>query len=410
MKVTKIEPLVCQGGIRNWTFVKISTDEDIVGWGDATEWVRVQSHLKAMEDLSRFVVGEDPFDVEKIWQRMWVASYMGGKDVCVAMTGIETALWDIIGKALGVPVYKILGGKCYETIRLYADYADEYGSGYSGGTEWIDGDSSLEGIAKQAKLIKKQKFTALKCHAIGLPERPSISRTASLQAINDTAEKIKTIREAVGNSVDICVDINNRLDLPSSMALAKALEPYNLLDLEDPIRQDESPLSYKRLAESTSTPIGTGENLYNIWEFRNYLEVNGLDVLLPDVCHVGVLQSKKIGALGEAYHLPICPHNPNSPLSTVISAEVCATLPNFLALEFYMDERDVPWRDKVISPSFKVKDGYLELPTGPGWGVEVNEDEVAKHPYDESWYTWLTGKTKRDRVYQLKKKSRNRGE
>jgi len=391
MKITGIEPLVCQGGIKNWTFVKVTTDEGITGWGDATEWVRVQGHLKAMEDLSPLVIGEDPFNIEKIWQKMWVASYVGGKDVNVGMTGIETALWDIVGKALDTPVYNLLGGRCHDRIRLYADYADDHEGGFRGTTRWQAGDTSLEGIAKQAEYIKSRGFTTLKMHPVGLAERPAITRIASLKAIDDTVEKVRTIREVVGSDLDICMDVNNRLDLTSSIALANALEPYRLLFMEDPIRQEESAVSYKRLVDATSTPIGTGENLYTVWSFRNLLEIGGVDVLLPDICHTGVLQAKKIAMMGEAYHVPMAPHNPNSPLSTVISGHVCASIPNFLALEYYLEEREPPWRDDVMSPSVKslVRDGHLELPTGPGWGVELDEEEIAKHPYSETWYSGL---------------------
>jgi galactonate dehydratase len=218
-----------------------------------------------------------------------------------------------------------------------------------------------------------------------------VTRIASLASIDATAEKVALIRKTVGSDVDIAVDVNNRLDLPSSTALAVALEPYRLLFLEDCIRQDESPGSYRRLVESTSTPIGTGENLYTVWSFRNFLEIGALDVVLPDVCHTGILQARKIAALAEAYHLPVAPHNPNSPLSTVISGHFCASIPNFLALEYYLEEMEPPWRDRVISPSLAelVQDGHLELPSGPGWGVEINEEELLRHPYQEMWLSGL---------------------
>ena len=391
MKITGIEPLVCHAGIKNWTFVKVTTDEGITGWGDATEWARVQGHCAAMQDLAPLVIGENPFNIEKIWQKMWVASYVGGKDCNVGMTGIETALWDIVGKALNTPVYNLLGGKCYDRIRLYADYADDHKGGFMGTTRWTGGDTSLEGIAKQAQYIKDRGFTALKMHPIRLAERTAFTRIASLKAIDETAEKVKTIREVVGNDLDICMDVNNRLDLTSSIALGQALEPYRLLFMEDPIRQEESAVSYKRLAEATSTPIGTGENLYTVWNFRNLLEIGGVDVLLPDICHTGVLQAKKIASLGEAFHVPFAPHNPNSPLSTVISAHVCASVPNLLALEYYLEEREPPWRDDVMSPSVGslLRDGYLDVPSGPGWGVDLDEAEIAKHPYAETWYRGL---------------------
>lgn len=150
-------------------------------------------------------------------------------------------------------------------------------------------------------------------------------------------------------------------------------------------------MSYRRIKETTSTPIGTGENLYNLWAFRNYLEIGALDAVLLDVVHCGgILQAKKIAALAEAYHLPVCPHNPNSPLSTIISAHFCATIPNFLVLEYYAPEREPSWRDKIMYPVLKVVDGYLELPTGPGWGVEIDEEEIKRHPYRETWYSGLS--------------------
>jgi galactonate dehydratase len=375
--------------MRTWTFVKVSTDEGIVGWGDATEWARAQGHAKIVEDLSPLVVGQSPFDIEKLWQQMWVASYVGGKDLSLAMTGIETALWDIVGKALNTPVYNLLGGRCRERVRLYYDYCDSFGGRYVDGDRWEEGDDSPEAVAKQARLIKQQGYTALKTHPVGLAARPAVTRSASLSAINDTVARVRAIRHAVGDDVDICVDVGNRLDLPSSIAMAKAMEPYHLLFLEDPIRQDESPGSYRRLCDSTSTPIGTGENLYTVWEFRNYLEIGALDAVLMDVCHAGILQAKKIAGLAEAYHLPVAPHNPNSPLSTVISSHLCANIPNFLALEIFAADREPPWRDVVVTPALSslISDGHLVPPTGPGWGVEIDEEELAKHPYREAWYS-----------------------
>jgi galactonate dehydratase len=393
VKITEVKPILCQGGIRTWTFVKVSTDEGIVGWGDASEWLRPEAHCTVIEkDLAPLLIGKSPFDIEKHWQTMWTAAYCGGKDLSVAMTGVETALWDVVGKALNTPVYNLLGGRCWDRIRLYYDNCDAYGPGFGGGYTWREGDTSPAGIAKQAENIMEQGFDALKLHPVGLPVRPSSSRTASLQAIGDTAAKVRTVREVVGDKVDIAIDINNRLDLPSAMALAKALEPYNMMFFEDPVRQDESAGSYRRLVDSTSTPVGTGENMYTVWDFRNYLEIGALDLVLPDVCHVGITQAKKICALAEAFHLPVAPHNPNSPLSTIISSHLCSSIPNFLALEYMSWEMEPPWRDDVMKPGLEslIKDGHLTLPDGPGWGIEMDEKEIAKHPHFETWMTGLS--------------------
>jgi len=400
MKITSVKPVICQGGIRNFTLVKITTDAGIVGWGEGSEWVRVLSCAKVIEFLEPMLIGEDPFNIESIWQKIYIASYVGGKDLNVALTGIETALWDIVGKALDTPVYNLLGGRCRDKIRLYYDYCDAYGEGFCGTDSWHNGDDSLEGIAKQAKQIKEKKFTALKLHPVGLPTRPDLTRSTSLKSIIATAEKMKVVREVVGDEIEVCMDANNRLDLYSSIRLAKALEPYNLMFLEDPVRQDESPMSYRRIKESTSTPIGTGENLYNVWAFRNYLEIGALDVVLLDLSHCGgMLQARKIAGLAEAFHLPIAPHNPNGPLAAIISAHFCASIPNFSALEYYNPERETPWYDKIMDPPLKVVDGYLELPTGAGWGVEINEEEIAKHPYRESWYSGLSTNWENLKIY-----------
>ena len=382
MKITEVKYVICQGGIRNWSLIKISTDKGIVGWGDATAFNRAPVRAKVIEFFEPMLIGEDPFNIEKIWQKLYIRSYVTGKDLNLALSGVETALWDIVGKALNTPVYNLIGGRCRDKIKLYFDYCDGYGEGFCGTDTWHKGDTSLEGIAKQAKHIKDQNFTALKLHPVGLPPRPAVTRTASLKSINDTVEKVKVVREVVGDEFEICMDVNGQLDVHSSIRLAKALEPYKLMFLEDPVRQDESPMSYRRIKETTSTPIGVGENLYNVWAFRNYLEIGAIDAVLLDVVHCGgVLQARKIAALAEAYHVPIAPHNPNSPLATIISAHFCASIPNLLALEYYNEEREPLWRDKIIDPPLKIVNGYLELPTGPGWGVEIIEEEVAKHPF-----------------------------
>jgi galactonate dehydratase len=390
MKITEIKPILCQGGIKTWTFVKITTDEGIIGWGDATEWVRVKGHVAAIEDLTPLVIGEDPFNIEKIWQKLYVASYVTGKDCSVGITGIETALWDIVGKALNTPVYNLLGGKCNEKVKLYYDYCDSFQTGFLGGTVWKEGDKSIEGIQKQAQKILEKKFQALKMHPLDLAVRPSATRIASYKSMISTAEKVKAIREVVGDNIDILIDINNRLDIPSTIRLTKYLEPYDVLFIEDPIRQEESPESYSRLRKKVKVPIGTGENLYTVWSFRNYLEMDALDYVLLDVCHCGILQAKKIAALAEAFHIPLYPHNPNSPLSTIISGHLMASIPNAGALEYFSRDLEPPWRDSVISSPLMIKDGFLYISDKPGWGVDVIEEETSKHPYkEEAWYTGM---------------------
>jgi len=384
LKIKKVEPILCQGGCRNWVFVKVTTDEGVTGWGDGTDWFGEPTIANFIEHLAPEVVGEDAFNIERLWQKMYSAAYTTGRIVNCAITAIETALWDIVGKALETPVYNLLGGRCRERVLVYYDYCDAYGAkGYDYVSFYQSGDRSLEGIAKQAKKIKDAGYKALKCHAVFPLTCRRMNRSVEDEIVRGTAEKIRTIRETVGTGVDILLDVHNYLDIPHAVKMARALEPYDILFFEDPIRQEESPMSYKMLRNSTRTPIATGENLYNVWGFRNYLEIQAIDFALPDICHCGGLtQAKKIAAIAEAYHIPLCPHNCNSPLSTIISAHACASIPNFLYLELFSEDYEPPWRDKVISPPLKVEDGRLILPDKPGYGVELNEQEITKHPYD----------------------------
>jgi galactonate dehydratase len=388
VKITGVEPILCD---RYYTFCKITTDENIVGWGDGTEYFTPKSVASNITDFGRLIIGEDPRNIEKIWQLCWRSAWTGGKDLSAALCAIESALWDIKGKLYGVPAIELMGGRIWDKVRLYT-----HGRG-----------NTLEEVAKDAEQLKNEGWTAYKTSPVGLPniywgrdstklkgsiEWPYISRHASLSSIKDTEAKVKTIRETLGTEMEICMDAGNSLDIPSAIRLAKALEPYKMFFLEDLICQHEDAApSYKRITESTSTPIATGENLYTIWQFRSYLQIGALSFLLPDISHVGITQGKKIAALAEAYHLPICPHNPNSPLSNIQSANLVSSTPNFIALEFRHEyafpEKD-SWVEKIMNPplSSMVKEGYLTLPDRPGWGVEMNEEEIAKHPYVEPCY------------------------
>jgi len=399
--IKSVKPILC--GF-HFTFCKITTDNGIVGWGDGTEWATPKGVESAIRDYGALIVGEDPRNIERIWQLCWRSAYVGGKDVNAALSAIESALYDLKGKLCGVPAIDLMGGRIWNKVRLYT-HCDR---------------STIEGTVKFSEELKREGWTAWKCQPEGLPPRaknrtwahgsldwPTISRVASLSDIKQTVGKIKAVREAVGDEIDLGIDVNNRLDLPSAERLAKQFEPYQLLFFEDPICQHEDAApEYKRLADSTITPIATGENLYTIWEFKSYVQIGALDVLLPDVSHTGIGQARKIAALAEAYHLPVCPHSPNSPLSSIISANLAASIPNFEALEFIRsyaypgrDPEDTqtfaPWMDKLMKPplSTLVRDGYLELPEGSGWGVDMNEDEMMKHPYVDpnKWLMDLRG-------------------
>ena len=381
MKITGVEPLLCEGYYQNWVFVKVTTDEGLVGWGDATDFPGEPIIAEAVRYLARYVVGESPLNIEKVWNKMYFGMYSTGKTINGAITGIETALWDILGKVAGLPVYQLLGG-CREKVRLYV-HCDAFEEG-----------DKLDMVARKAKRVVKEGFTCIKTHPsqLGTWKRSVVrlNRQMDPETLRCTVDKVQAIRETIGADMDLCIDLNGLLNVPSAIKLGRALEPYDLLFFEDPIPQREGSENLRRVKRDIKTPMCVGEILYNVYEFKQILEADAVDLIHPDVVHCGGLsQAKKIAALAEAYNVPMALHNLNSPLSTLISAHFAAGIPNFLIMEF--THPDVPWRDKVISEPLKVEHGYLELPQRPGFGVEIVEEEVAKHPYRiHERCTWIS--------------------
>ncbi len=391
MKITKVKTILCNGGIRNWVFVKVETDEGITGIGDSSGcWPGEPGVVSTIEYLSSYVLGEDPFNIEKLWQKMYFGSYFVGLGGIVnsAIAGIETALWDIVGKALKTPVYNLLGGKCREKIRLYT-HCDGYGGGVGGRLEQKDSfeqKDTAEALEKRVRMVLDQGFTAFKTHLsnIGKWNRSveRLNRQLDRETIRNTVTKLEIMRNLAGEDVEICIDVNGLFNTMSAIRLGKALEKFDLLFYEEPI-PPENIEAMKEVKNAVRIPICTGERLYTTHGFRKILEMNAVDIIMPDISKCGGLsQAKKIAAMAENYYVTVAPHNYNSPLTTIISAHLCANIPNFLIFEFPWP--DVPWANEVISPPAKVKNGYLELPSGPGFGIDLIEEEIAKHPYKES--------------------------
>jgi L-alanine-DL-glutamate epimerase-like enolase superfamily enzyme len=381
MKIVKVEPILCDGGFRPWTFVKVETDEGITGYGDCSDWGLATSVAEAVRLLAHEVVGEDPRNIEKLWWKMYRRTLRAvGGVVHKALAGIDSALWDIKGKLLGVPVYELLGGRCQDKIRLYWTHCGTTRAFWNNivGKPKIE---SYEDIEKLGKEVVRKGYTALKTNIFrpGAQERlHDVNIPIDNQTIHDAITIIRTFREAVGEDVDIALDVACKFDMPSAIKLARSLEPYNLMWLEEPI-PIENPEVCLRVKTSTKTPICMSEGLYGTYGYRRFLELQAIDIAMPDIAWNGISMGKKIANLCETYYIPIAPHNCHSPLCTIITAHLCASIHNFMIMEF--DEDDVPWRDRVLSEPLKIRNGYLELPTKPGYGVDLNEDEIAKHPY-----------------------------
>jgi galactonate dehydratase len=369
VRVTAVETVVVNAQLRNWVFVKVSTDEPgLVGWGEATlEW-KTRAVAGAVDDLAELVVGEDPMRLEHVWQAMLRQQFFRGGIVTMsALSGIDQALHDIKAKALGVPLYELLGGRVRDRVRLY----DHLGGGESTA---VYENATPESFAERARASVADGFTALKILAVP-PSRP-LEGAASLRQ----AEALMgSVRDAVGDDVDVMVDLHGRTTAAAAIQYGLALAPFRPWFLEEPV-QPGNVDALVEVARALPIPVATGERLVTRWEFREVLEKRACAVIQPDVCHCGgVAELRRIAAHAETHYIGVAPHNPLGPIATAVSIHLALAMPNFLIQEVM--RADVPWRDQVADAPLEIVDGHVLPPERPGIGVAVDEEAAAAHPY-----------------------------
>jgi galactonate dehydratase len=376
MKITKIETLVCHARMRNWIFIKVETDQPgLWGWGEATlEW-HTRSVVGAIEDISPLLIGEDPTRIEHLWQMMYRQHFWHGNGIVrgTAISGIDIALWDILGKIHGVPCHRLWGGPVRDYVRLYA---------HLGGGKMEDMYCCDPADAKRfgdlASDAVEEGFTAFKSMAV-----PETMPLEGMQPIRYAEACVKAMRDVVGDSIDIMVDCHARPSPRMGMLFAKALEPYNLYWFEEPCwpeRMDD----VAEIQRAVKTPIATGERLVSVHAFRELLEKRAASVIQPDITHCGGLsEARRIAALAEAYRVAVAPHNPQGPVSTAASLEFGFATPSYIICETV--HSDVPWRGDIVSEGFSIerKGRIARANTRPGLGIDINEDEVRKHPFKQ---------------------------
>jgi galactonate dehydratase len=369
MKIRSIDTVIVNARLRNWVFVKVSTDKDgLVGWGEATlEW-KSQAVAGAVADLAPIVLDQDPRRQEFLYQAMYRDQFFqGGVVTMSALSGIDQALWDINARLYGVPAYQLMGGAVRDRLRMY----DHLGGGDS---SVVYGPAGATGFAEAARASVHDGFTALKILAI-----PTGSGLPSHAEIEFAATRMRAVREAVGPDVDIMVDLHGRTTAAGAVAYARALEGFAPWFFEEPC-QPGNPRALVEIARAVPFPIATGERLISLQEFRDLLALDAVAVVQPDVCHVGGPTAlRKIAALAESHHVPLAPHNPLGPIATAVNQHFAFATPGVIIQEVM--RADVPWRDDVVSTTFPITDGHIDTPTGPGWGVTVNEEAAAEHPY-----------------------------
>ena len=347
-------------GTNNWLFVKIETDAGIHGWGEASLQYKDDALIGEFAAFKRFLLGKNPFEIERIWTSLYRrVTWSGGAVTTSAISAIDLALWDIKGKALGVPVYELLGGKSHDKIRMYAN-------------GWPRKDNTPEGIAEGVKRVVDQGYEALKFY----PFRGE--QVAKIDRIQYGVALVEAAREAAGSQIEIGIDIRARLNIWSARRVAQELEPYNIAWMEEPILWD-NPEALAQFAHEVNVPIATGEQLYTRWDFRQLLELNAVGIIQPDICHAGgITELKKIAAMAETYYVTVAPHNSNGPISTIASLHLDLCIHNSLMQEIFVSSIDR--YNKVLTQPIEVIDGHCVPPEGPGWGVELREDVMEQHP------------------------------
>lgn len=389
MKITAIRTYLVDGGFRPWTFVKVETsDPGLVGWGDCTDWGSPGPVAATVERYAEWVVGRDPMQAEAIWWDLAAASvrHTGGI-AWKAMSGIDSALWDIRGKVLNAPVWQLLGGKMRDKLRLYWSHCGSTRARHAERLGLLAVETT-DDLRKLAEEVLARGYTAIKTNLFSLKDRPdasvrrevftSLSGEAPPAVIRNAQAIVGTFRDALGPDVGIALDVAFTYKLGGAIKLARALEHYDLMWLEV---ETLDPEALRLIRDSTTTTICTGESLFGTHGYKPFLQLHAQDIVMPDLAWNGITMGKKLADMAHAYDILFAPHNCHSPLTTLVAANVCATVPNFFILELDVD--DAPWRDDLLTHPFEVEDGYLKLPTRPGLGSDLIEKELLKHPPGE---------------------------
>lgn len=376
MKIVAIETHVCHARMRNWIFVKVVTDQPgLYGWGEATlEW-HTRAVCGAISDIESLLIGEDPTRIEYLWQMMYRQHFWHGNGIVrgTAIAGIDIALWDIAGKALGVPCHRLWGGPVRDYVRLYC---------HLGGGRMEDFyETSVQEASRFADLAQQaveNGFSAFKCMAV-----PPTMPIEGLKPIKAAEECVRAMRERVGDGVDIMVDCHARPSPAMGMRFAKALDPYGLYFLEEPCWPEQT-AALSAISAAVTTPIATGERLTSLDQFNTLFVQRGCSVAQPDITHCGGLSvARRIAALAEANRIALAPHNPQGPVSTAASIQLGFAEPSYVICESV--HADVPWRTDVVREGFEVdaKTRTVRPGSAPGLGIELDEKEIAKHPFEQ---------------------------
>ena len=371
MKITSIRSVIVHAEMRNWIFVRVETDEEgLVGWGEATlEW-KTRAVAGAIEDLAPLVIGRDPRDIEKLVKIMKKHSFWRlGVIGMSAVSGIEIALWDILGKSLSVPVWRLLGGQVRDRVRVYTHLG-------LGDMRAVYETESARQLVDRAHEVLARGYRAMKVVII-----PYTHYSAPLPQVDRTGRMMVALREAVGPEIEIMVDFHGRpASASAALAYIEAIEPARPMFVEEVLQPGDS-LGLREIASKTSVPIATGERLIDLAEFDELFRLRAVSIAQPDICHCGGLwEAKKIASMAEAVGVGVAPHNPVGPIAGVAALHFAVSTSNHVIQEEMVGA--VPWYFDVVRGPIEMIEGFWQVPLKPGLGIEVDMKECARHPFE----------------------------
>ncbi len=368
MRITAIETYIAGNPWKNWLFAKVITDEGIHGIGEGTLNYFARTIEAAIHELKPLIIGMDPFQVETISQRLVRDVYSDGAQVHMcAVSAIEIALWDIIGKACNQPIYNLWGGRCHEKLRAYAN-------------GWYRGPRTPESFHEKAKIVAGKGYTALKFDPFG-----SAWRMVSRDDFDLAIDIIRAVRDAVGNSVDILVEGHCRFNVPTAVQFAEAMAEFRPAWFEEPVHHGNIP-AMAEVARRSPVPIATGESLSSKQQFAELLKYECVNILQPEPLNLGGLfATRKICDMVDAHYGVIAPHSAQGPVCSAACAQLNASIPNFFIHEIF-DEFNEPWEKEIVTHPVEVVNGYIEISERPGLGLDLNIEEILKHPYQQENY------------------------
>ena len=377
MKITKLKTFMANAGLRNYLFVQLVTDKGITGIGEASlEWQEKTVETILHEWVEDRILGKDPFAIEAVVGDMIRDQYQGGSTVMTAISAVEVAMWDIIGKSLGKPVYQLIGGRCHQKIATYAN-------------GWYGGSRTASEYAERAKEVIARGYRGLKFDPFGFAWKE-----LSKEQADEAVELVATVRETVGDDVQLMIEFHGRLSATRAIEMIERLEPYHPVWCEEPVAPESLDLLLE-VKQHSRLPISAGERLYTLVDFYRLMSLRAVDVVQMDISHCGgIWASKKVAAFAQAQDVSIAPHCSVGPVALAAALHFDVSTPNFFVQETFADF-DVPWRNDMVSGWNPLKNGQLFLTDEPGLGLDIDEEVIADHPYQKNPFpslwdnTWL---------------------